>query len=105
MSSGPIWDAYADAALAHQCPCCGAAPQTWCTNEITGRVRRVPCLARILAAEPAPARSVTAGCAECGRLPLQAGGALCDFCANYARQEVMAAKLREDGRRHRQESL
>ena len=41
-----IWDAYRHVDLSQRCPECGAAPKAWCTNEITGRVRRVPCVHR-----------------------------------------------------------
>jgi hypothetical protein len=41
-----IWDAYADVDMSKPCPGCGASADTWCTNEITGRVRRVPCPTR-----------------------------------------------------------
>lgn len=44
-----IFESYADADLARPCPNCGARPDSWCTNEVTGRVRRVPCLARTTA--------------------------------------------------------
>lgn len=43
----PIWEAYADADMTTRCPNCGAQPNIFCTNTITGRVRRTPCIARI----------------------------------------------------------
>ncbi len=50
MSTGrSIWAAYADADLSTRCPTCGAEPNTFCTNHLTGRVRRTPCLTRITA--------------------------------------------------------
>lgn len=42
-----IWEAYADADMTGECSHCQAAPNVFCTNTITGRVRRTPCLARI----------------------------------------------------------
>ncbi len=41
-----IWEAYRGVDMSQPCPGCGAAPKTFCTNEITGRVRRVPCIGR-----------------------------------------------------------
>ena len=41
-----IWDTYRGVDMSLPCPDCGAAPQAWCTNPITGRVRRVPCIGR-----------------------------------------------------------
>lgn len=41
-----IWEAYTNVDMAQPCPECGAAPKSWCTNPITGRVRRVPCIGR-----------------------------------------------------------
>lgn len=41
-----IWEVYADVDMSQPCPECGAAPKAWCTNPITGRVRRVPCIGR-----------------------------------------------------------
>lgn len=43
---GAIWTAYADVDMTKPCPGCGASSNTWCTNEITGRVRRAPCPGR-----------------------------------------------------------
>lgn len=41
-----IWDAYADVPdMGVVCPNCGVT-DTWCTNP-DGRVRRVPCIARL----------------------------------------------------------
>lgn len=50
MKGRAIWDAYADCDMSKPCPECKAAPNTWCTNPITGRVRRVPCVHRPTAA-------------------------------------------------------
>jgi hypothetical protein len=38
--------AYADAVMHHDCPTCGAPPNTWCTRA-DGQIRRTPCLKRI----------------------------------------------------------
>jgi hypothetical protein len=56
---GPIWQAYSDADLEHPCPSCHADPNTWCTNTVTGRVRRTPCLARTATQLATTERTVT----------------------------------------------
>lgn len=49
MTRQPIWEAYAGARDI-PCPTCGAEPGAWCTRP-DGRVGRVPCVARLAAAE------------------------------------------------------
>ena len=49
MNAPPIWAAYAGARDI-PCPTCGAEPASWCTRG-DGRVGRVPCIARLAAAE------------------------------------------------------
>ncbi len=43
----PVWQTYPRDVIERPCPTCGARPGVWCTNEITGRVRRVPCIDRL----------------------------------------------------------
>lgn len=52
----PIWAAYDDTnTLGVECPQCAADTGMWCTKP-DGRVSRVPCVARIAAADiPTPA--------------------------------------------------
>lgn len=57
---GGIWAAYASVDMSKPCPDCGALANSWCTNEITGRVRRAPCLARI-SEHPNPTTSQSGG--------------------------------------------
>ncbi|WP_197382651.1 zinc finger domain-containing protein [Mycolicibacterium mengxianglii] len=54
MKGRAIWAAYDDTgALNISCPHCDAEEGTWCTKP-DGRVARVPCIARIAAADLAP---------------------------------------------------
>jgi hypothetical protein len=108
-ADGPIWESYADAELGSECPNCGAGPNVWCSSP-DGRIRRVPCIGRILKAEAAVNPIVdhggtdsTGACADCGRIPARCDTGLCDFCTNYARQQVVTERMREIGRRHREE--
>jgi Protein of unknown function (DUF3631) len=43
-------------------------------------------------------------CRECSRAPVRTGSGLCDFCTNYARQQVVAARMRELGCEQREAS-
>lgn len=43
-----VFESYTESALARECRACGATPGVWCNNRITGRVRRIPCPARVI---------------------------------------------------------
>lgn len=71
MSRGrPIWQAYSDTnALAVPCTNCCAQQGIWCTKP-DGRVSKMPCVARIAAADIAP--QATAALGNTTEIPTQA---------------------------------
>lgn len=63
----PVWHAYEHAynAISYPCPTCQAQPNESCVNPITGRTRKIPCLARVKT-------GIHAGegyCETCNRIP------------------------------------